>query len=101
MLSQHIAAQRIWFAVAPDGTEHEVVISVGLPTHELSGDWYSVVSVGCLDPQTYTIFGVDSWQAICLSMRFAATRLSHFIEAGWRFYWTRDGELAMLEDLAC
>ncbi|MFC6217098.1 DUF6968 family protein [Pelomonas aquatica] len=101
MPSQIFAAERIWFAVAPDGTEHEVVVAIGPPTKAERGEWRSVASVGCLETATHSIAGIDSWQAIELAMRFSARRIGHFAEIGWRFYWERGGELATAQDLAC
>ena len=92
--------KRTWFAIAPDGAEHDVVISVGLPAQVPRGEWRAVVSVGCLESRTHSIAGIDSWQALCLAMSFAATRVGHFAEDGWRFYWERDGDIATPEDLA-
>lgn len=100
MPSPSVTAERIWFAVAPDGTEHEVVVSVGVPTKTERGEWRCVASVGVLEARTHPIAGIDSWQAIGLAMRFAASRLSHFAEHGWKFYWEREGELATPEDLS-
>lgn len=98
--SQARAAERTWFAVAPDGTEHDVVVSVGVPIKTERGEWRSVASVGCLEARTHSIAGIDAWQAIGLAMRFAADRLTHFADEGWQFYWERGGELATSEDLA-
>jgi hypothetical protein len=95
-----IAAERIWFAVAPDGSEHEVAIRVMVPVKAASGEWRAAVSLGEIDSKkSHSIAGIDSWQAICLGMSFAATCLSHFSEDGWMFYWERGGDLATPEDL--
>jgi hypothetical protein len=95
-----LAAERTWFAVAPDGTESEVTITVGIPTPGTHGGWSAAVSLGALEARTHSITGVDSWQAICLAMSFAATRVGHFAEDGWKFYWERGGDIASAEDLA-
>ena len=95
-----IAAERVWFAVAPDGTEHDVVLRVGVPTHASGGEWRAAVSLGALESRTYSIAGIDPWQTVCLAMRFAASRVVHFGEGGWRFYWERGGELASPTELA-
>lgn len=94
------AAERTWFGVAPDGAEKEVVLRIGVPTVAPGGEWRSTVSLGILESRTYDIAGIDAWQAISLSMRFAASRIGHFAENGWKFYWERDGELALPADLA-
>ncbi len=100
MSFKSIAAERIWFAVAPDGSEHDVAVRVMLPLKADRGEWRAEVSIGGIESKLYSIAGIDSWQAICLGMSFAATRLSHFSENGWVFYWERGGEVATPEDLA-
>lgn len=100
MPSQPFTAERTWFAIAPDGTEHDVVVGVGLPTKADRGEWRCIASLGCLETHTHSIAGIDSWQAIGLAMSFAAGQLSRFTANGWRFYWERGGELATPEDLA-
>lgn len=95
-----IAAERVWFAVSPDGSEHEVAIRVMVPVKADRGEWRAAVSIGDIDSKPHSIAGIDSWQAICLGMSFAATRLSHFAEDGWVFYWERGGDVATPEDLA-
>ncbi|MFG6414598.1 DUF6968 family protein [Roseateles sp. DC23W] len=100
MPQSDFAAERTWFAVAPDGTEHDFVITIGVPVLGERGEWRSSVTMELVDPKARSIAGMDSWQAIRLAMSFASTRLSHFAEQGWKFYWERGGELATAEDLA-
>jgi hypothetical protein len=95
-----VAAERIWFGIAPDGTEVDVVIRVSVPMLQREGEWRAPVSLGVLESKTHNIAGVDAWQAISLAMRFAATRVADFAEDGWRFYWERGGELASPIELA-
>ena len=94
------AAERTWFAVAPDGTEHDVVLRIDVPTLQPGGEWRAPLSLGALEPRAHNIAGVDAWQAVALAMQFAATRLGHFAEDGWQFYWDRGGEPATLAELA-
>ena len=98
MSKSGIAAEKIWFAVSPEGVEVDVVVSVGVPTRGEHGEWYSNVSMGLLDQTVCSIAGIDSWQAVGLAMRFVETQLRYFTEDGWRFYWSRGGELATLKD---
>ena len=100
MAIEPIAAERAWFAVAPDGTEHDVVLRVGLPTPAPGGEWRAAVTLGVLESRVHDIAGIDAWQAMTLAMRFAATRLGHFAEDGWRFYWERGGDPASPDELA-
>jgi hypothetical protein len=93
------AAERIWFAVAPDGSEHTLVLRVGVPTQQPEGQWGASISLGVLDPRAHTIFGVDAWQAVDEGMRFIARRVEHFAEDGWRFFWEQGGEAASPSEL--
>lgn len=99
MSQQLIAAERRWFAIAPDGSEHEIVIRVGAPKPQPGGEWSASISLGSLDAHIYEIAGIDGWQAVTLAMRYATTRLGHFAEEDWRFYWDRGGELTTPGDL--
>jgi hypothetical protein len=93
-----IAAERRWYAVAPDGQDHDLVIRVSAPYVD-DGVWRAEVSLGVLEKRSHSIAGEDSWQALFLAMSFAATRVGHFAEDGWSFYWERGGERAAPEDL--
>ena len=44
-----IAAERIWFAVAPDGSQHEVAIRVMVPVKADRGEWRAEVSLGGIE----------------------------------------------------
>ncbi|WP_206098448.1 hypothetical protein, partial [Oleiagrimonas sp. MCCC 1A03011] len=94
------AAERIWIGVAPDGTEHQVHISVGVPTQQPGGEWTAPVSLGAVEARVYKIAGIDAWQAVTLAMQFAATRIGDFAEDGWQFFWERGGSPAKPSDLA-
>ena len=92
--------ERTWFAIAPDGTEQDVAVRVEAPVQDPRGEWRALVSVGCLESRIHSIAGIDSWQAMGLAMNFAANRVCHFSENGWKFYWERGGDIASLADLA-
>jgi hypothetical protein len=91
--------EREWLAVAPDGTEHRLVLRVGNLSRQPRGDWAAEVSLGDVEPRPYTIHGIDSWQAMQEGMRFAAARIKHFETEGWRFYFERGDEQASASDL--
>ena len=95
-----IAAERTWFAIAPDGAEYDVVLQVSVPTQQPDGGWSVSVSLGALESDKRNIFGEDSWQAISLGMRFAAMRANDFADNGWKFYWERGGDPASSADIA-
>jgi hypothetical protein len=92
------AAQRILYAVAPDGSGQDLVIGIEAP-YEDDGCWRAKLSLGALESQVFAIAGVDSWQAVYLAMRFAAMRLDHFAGNGWTFYWEKHGAQTLPDDL--
>ncbi len=87
--------ERTWFGISPDGSEHEVKLCIGIPERQPSGDWFADVSLVPLEMNVRRIFGIDSWQALQLAQRFAARRVSHFVEDGWKLFWERGGEGAL------
>lgn len=92
--------QRTWYAVSPNGdAEGPITFGVGLPLPEPDSGWAVEVSLGGIEPDPRKIFGEDGWQAVALGMRFVTARLADFSERGWRFYWSKGGEPASVEDL--
>jgi len=99
MTSFVVAAQREWIALAPDGTEHTLLLQVGVPAQHPAGDWSVSVSMGVLDPKVRTIYGIDSWQVIYEAMLFITRRVGHFAADGWQFFWERGSEPAAPSEL--
>src|SRR5260221_4880675 len=93
-----LAAERTWFAVAPDGTEHDIVLRIGVPTCEPDGQWRATGSLGVLESRTHKIAGVYAWQAASLALRFAAPPLGPFSEDGLRLLLEPGGEPASPAD---
>jgi hypothetical protein len=91
--------ERVWFAVAPDGTEHTLTLRIGAPYLRPGGEWAADASLGVLDTHTHSIVGIDSWQAVHESMRFIASGVRHYHAVGWRYFWERGGEEAPPTDL--
>ena len=91
--------ERTWFAIAPDGGHHEVNLVVGTPTLRSGGDWAVSVSLGVVEPRRMEIYGVDSWQAMNLGMRFIGRLVQTAEKEGWQFYWNAGGERTSPSDL--
>nr|WP_295778863.1 hypothetical protein [Rhodoferax sp.] len=94
MSSQVTVIERKWFVIAPDASGCEVALQVGVPSQEQTGDWSVVVSLVGLEFGSHKIYGVDSWQATILGMKFASSRVRDFSARGWQFYWEQGGEPA-------
>ncbi|MEQ1951878.1 hypothetical protein [Mesorhizobium sp. CN2-181] len=84
--------ERSWYALAPDGTGHELVLRIMTPTLHPKGHWVAPTSLGVLEERIHDIAGIDGWQAVGLAMRFTARMIDHYEEKGWQFYWEQDGE---------
>lgn len=99
MPSQVTVMERKWFVIAPDGGECDVALQIEAPSQERDGEWCAVVRLVGLESGSHKIFGMDSWQAVALGMKFAASRAQDFCERGWLFYWERGGEVVTTQEL--
>ncbi len=98
-LPEGIAVRRVWFGIAPDGSEHEIELRVSTPQPR-DDDWFANVSLGALDPEyVRPVYGVDSWQAVNLAQRFVQTMVSSYEKDGWQFFWSRSGDAATAQQL--
>jgi hypothetical protein len=91
--------EREWLGIDPSEAEHKLLLRVGNISLQPRGDWTAEVSLGDIDPRSYTVHGTDSWQAMHEGMRFAAARIKHLEKEGWRFYFERGDEQASAADL--
>jgi hypothetical protein len=99
-MGEEIAAvEREWLAIAPDGSERRLVLRISNLSRQPTGDWTADVSLAGVEPRTYTVHGVDTWQAVHEGMRFAAVRIKYFEDNGWAFYFERGDEKASASDL--
>ena len=94
-----LAAERVWYGISPSGVEGTVVLRIGIPEPQPHGDWTCTVSLGSLDSETHTIYGIDAWQTTQLAMDFVFSLVSHRVKEGWQLFWERGGESATPEDL--
>lgn len=99
MSSQVAVIERKWFVIAPDGGECDVALQIGAPSQERDGEWCVVVRLVGWDLGSHKIFGVDSWQAVALGMKFAASRAQDFCGRGWLLYWERGGEVVTQQEI--
>ena len=91
-------AQRVLYAISPQGDGQDLILRVDVPVEIPKMGWGSQVSMGFITPSTM-IYGADAWQSIGEAIRFIATRVGHYEENGWKFYWEKDGERSYAVDL--
>ncbi|WP_394781446.1 DUF6968 family protein [Undibacterium sp.] len=82
--------ERSFYAVSPEGAGAAIRVGVAAPVPRESFDWACATWIDFLDPEERTVFGIDSWQAASLAMTLIATRIGHFEQRGWTFFWASD-----------
>ncbi|HEY5799040.1 MAG TPA: hypothetical protein VIT92_02410 [Burkholderiaceae bacterium] len=85
--------ERIWYARSPQGAMTTMALQVSAPVPHDQFDWTCTAVLGDLEGgRQHDLFGIDSWQAVQLTMSFIVLRLGHFGESGWTFYWDAAGQ---------
>ena len=69
-------------AVAPEGEAFTIAVEIGAPYHCDTGEWACPVALGGLYERLVDIKGDDSFQALCLAIRFAHDLLRNFQDRG-------------------
>jgi len=98
-MKQQCVAERIWYAVSPEGSGAELALRIGMPHETADMGWACEVSLGVLEAPPLTIYGADSWQALQLAMHFVARRLGYFSKQGWKFYWAKNEDAVDPDEL--
>ncbi|WP_390891105.1 DUF6968 family protein [Gemmata palustris] len=77
-------AERTLVCLYPDGASVPVQLLIGQPRPHPKGDWCCEVSGEGMRlwTGTSTIVGIDSWQALLLSLRFLRAMLEAEVERG-------------------
>jgi hypothetical protein len=81
-------ATREFSCVSPEGEAFPLVVQIGRPTpltNEPGSDWRCPVTIP-FSNQTQDIYGIDSWQAVCLALSLIHSQLSDFIRRGGKLY---------------
>lgn len=61
-------------------------VTIGMPRPS-KVDWYCPVRFTGLDHRGLRVFGVDSWQALILALRFVEINLRYEVRQGGQFYY--------------
>jgi len=86
------------FCTPPAKERREIVIGIFCPEPHEKYEYSCKVNLPDKD-EPYEIYGVDSLQALALAMRFASTRIDHFLSLGWKFQWQSDSDSLMIDIL--
>ena len=86
-----VVAESIVFAAKLSQRRRRIRIRVARPEADGQGDFQCAVELKGLEHRR-KIYGVDSFQALMLALRFLETRISALLEDGWKFYFRRDDD---------
>jgi uncharacterized protein DUF6968 len=78
--------------IRPNGERIAVTVAIGHPFHTPEGDWGCPVTISGLHEGIATIYGLDSFQAICLAITFVRNRLASFLADRGRIVLPETGE---------
>ena len=68
--------------VSSEGLSRPLSIRIGLPKEQPEGEWGCPLSI--TDGPSRDIYGLDSFQALCLAIRVAMSHLDHLQDRGSR-----------------
>ena len=83
---------RTALAIAPDGREFTLTMSIGRPFPTREMEWACPVELEPLYPRLLDQHGVDSWQAFQLCYRLILQLLAGFEQDGGTLYWPNERE---------
>ncbi|MEV4782497.1 hypothetical protein [Burkholderia sp. LMU1-1-1.1] len=69
-------------AINAGGIHPDFLVAIDVPIR-VEGDWVAKLYIGDFSA---AIFGVDSWQAVTLAMKFINSELSSRKKHGWKFF---------------
>jgi hypothetical protein len=70
------------------GAKRKSLLHVNIGSPQPDGDsWYCPIRLkGLVDKKEHRIFGVDSWQALTLALRFVEVMLRHEVREGGQLF---------------
>jgi hypothetical protein len=86
-----IVAESVVFAENASGRRRKIRIRVTRPEPDPRGDFQCSVELKGLERRR-KVYGVDSFQALVLALRFFETRISALLDEDWRFYFRNDDD---------
>ena len=80
-------AQLDLVATMPDGEHRPVLVWVGVPNHESTGEWSCPAGLDGLHDDLLAMHGEDALQAICLALGLCASLLRDHVASGGRLHY--------------
>lgn len=90
-MTMELVAESVVFASRSSQRRRKIRIRVTRPQPDPKGDFHCTVELRGLEPSR-KIYGVDSFQALVLALRFLMGRISVLLDHGWCFYFGRDDD---------
>jgi hypothetical protein len=97
-----IIARTEFLGQRPGEEPLSIVVEIGRPYRPCDApeDWACPVSLMPLYPSLPDIYGVDSFQALCLALSLVFDLLTHFEKQGGSLHYQDcDGEIPLLENI--
>lgn len=93
-----IVAKRGILAQGIDGKIFSTAVEIGKPYRTEEGEWFCNLRIEGVNKHV-CVAGIDSLQAIMLTMSLAECILLSRVEKGWQFFWPDTNELMEIEEM--
>jgi len=94
-----VIAEKEIFSVSAKGEKKRLRVVVGRPYRVGDVSWACPVQLEGLFNKLHDAVGVDSWQALGLTVGLVRQLLGYYVEDGGKLYWEEGGQEMMLNDL--
>ena len=94
-----IITERKIFSLSPDGQKKILRIAIGRPYQVDDVSWACPLKFEGLLKKTINVVGIDSWQALNLTLALVRQLLNYYLEDGAELFWEEGGENISLEEL--
>lgn len=99
MNERELIAGRTIYAIDKDSRGFEIQLMVGKPYQISQTEWACPVAMIGLHGVFPDMRGVDSWQALMVSLKLIGDLLTYFVEDGGKLYSEKDGDKLTVEEL--
>ena len=96
---EQILAERELLGLKPDGSKSKIIIRIGMPYQSSEVDWACPIEAIGLHKKLADIHGIDSFQALMLSLHLLKQILSRYVEEGGKLYFSDSQTEISIEDL--
>ena len=99
MVERELIAERTIYAIDKDSRGFEIQLMVGKPYQVSPTEWACPVAMMGLHGVFPDMHGIDSWQALMVSLKLIGDVLAYFVEDGGRLFSEEHGDELTIEEL--